>query len=225
MVGEDDQDGANDAARAFDALRAEVTVLRRAIETLPGAWEDNRPPDYSPDLGRIVKGLTAVEKRLAGVEAQPALKLPPELYSAAIQRAGHDVVRDTVSELQLTRQKLDGMIGSARSQAEQRDKVFWTGVTAFIVALLLGLIVSPYLASALPFGWSDSVAATVMDADEWNAGAALMQAAHPNRWNGLVAPFNLINGDAANAKAVAACQAAVAKTGKPRMCRIIVKVP
>ena len=218
-----DEDGANDAARAFDALRAEVLVLRRAIETLPGAWEDNRPPDYSPDLGRIVKGLGALEKRLATVEAHPALKLPPELYGAAIQRAGHDVVRDTVSELQLTRQKLDGMLGSARSQTEQRDKVFWTGVIAFIVALLVGLIASPYLASALPFGWSDSVAAIVMDADEWNAGAALMQAGHPNRWNNLVAPFNLINGDPANAKAVAACQAEAEKTGRPQMCRIVVK--
>jgi hypothetical protein len=29
-----------DAAQAFEDLRAEVSVLRRAVEALPGAWED-----------------------------------------------------------------------------------------------------------------------------------------------------------------------------------------
>ena len=89
---------------------------------------------------------------------------------------------------------------------------------------LLGLFGSPYLARELPFGWSNGVAAIVMDADRWDAGIALMQAAHPNRWNSLVTPWKLINGDPANAKAVAACQAEVRKIGKPQACRIVVKI-
>lgn len=229
MADEEELDETAEAARAFDDLRAEVSVLRRAIETLPGAWEDTRPPDYSPDLGRIVKGLTAVEKRLANVEAQPALTRTPESYAAAIRQAGEDAVGEAVRELNEAKRKttetgqtLADMIGSARSQQAQRDKVFWTGFVAFAVALLLGLFGSPYLASELPFGWSDSVAAIVMDSDRWDAGIALMQVAHPNRWNSLVAPWKLINGNPANAKAVAACQAAATKTRKPQACRIVV---
>ncbi len=51
---------ANDPTQAFEDLRAEVSVMRRAVEALPGAWEENQPPDYSPDLGRIAKGLAVV---------------------------------------------------------------------------------------------------------------------------------------------------------------------
>ena len=53
-----------DPAQAFEDLRAEVSVMRRAVEALPGAWEENRPPDYSPDLGRIAKDLAVVAGRL-----------------------------------------------------------------------------------------------------------------------------------------------------------------
>jgi hypothetical protein len=54
-----------------EGLRAEVSVLRRAVEALPGAWEDSRPPDYAPSLGTIAKGLAAVDHRLAGIETHP----------------------------------------------------------------------------------------------------------------------------------------------------------
>jgi hypothetical protein len=56
-----------DPAQAFEDLRAEVSVMRRAMEALPGAWEENQPPDYSyysPDLGRIAKGLAVVAGQL-----------------------------------------------------------------------------------------------------------------------------------------------------------------
>jgi hypothetical protein len=232
MADEEEVDETAEAARAFDDLRAEVSVLRRAIETLPGAWEDNRPPDYSPDLGRIVKGLIAVEKRLVSMEAQPALTRTPEAYAAAIRQAGADAVGEAVRKLNeatgetaQTGQQLAGMIGSARSQQAQRGTLFWIGLAAFVLALLLGLFGSPYLARELPFGWSNRVAAIVMGADPWRAGIALMQAAHPNQWENLVAPYNLINGDPANAKAVTACRAEAVKTHKPQMCRIVVKAP
>jgi hypothetical protein len=230
MESEDELDGAAEAARAFDDLRAEVSVLRRAIEVLPGAWEDSRPPDYSPDLGRIVKGLTALETRLAGVEAQPALTRTPEAYAAAIRQAGKDAVAKAVEGLAEARQEttetgrqLASMIGAARSQQAQRDKVFWIGGIAAWAALVAGLVGAPYFDRImLPDRWDRGLAAIVMDADRWNAGEMLMQAAHPNRWDNLVAPWKLINGDPANAKAVAACQAAVAKTGKAQACRIVV---
>lgn len=48
---EHDEDGSG-AARAFEDLREEMSVLRRAVEALPGAWTDNQPPDYSPNLVR-----------------------------------------------------------------------------------------------------------------------------------------------------------------------------
>ena len=44
------------AARAFEDLCAEMTVLQRSVEAaLPQAWRDNRPPDYTDYLARVGK--------------------------------------------------------------------------------------------------------------------------------------------------------------------------
>lgn len=68
------------AARAFEDLCAEMTVLRRSVEALPQAWRDNRPPDYTPDLARLVKALTDVGARMKAIEASPTLKMTPQAY-------------------------------------------------------------------------------------------------------------------------------------------------
>lgn len=43
-------------------------------------------------------------------------------------------------------------------------------------ALVVGLLVSPFLAGLLPFGGDSAVAAVIRRADRWNTGIALMQA-------------------------------------------------
>src|SRR4051794_6149660 len=52
-VGFQEDDQLDDATRAFDDLRAEVAVLRRAVEALGPALKENRSPDYSLILGQI----------------------------------------------------------------------------------------------------------------------------------------------------------------------------
>ena len=42
-----EEDQLDDATRAFDDLRAEVAVLRRAVEALGPALKENRSPDYT----------------------------------------------------------------------------------------------------------------------------------------------------------------------------------
>ena len=90
MNDEQDQsdDEANSAAAAFEELRAEISVLRRAVEAMPGNSRENRPPDYAPTLGAIVKAVQGLEKRLAAIEGHPAIKLTPEQHGRAIERAG-----------------------------------------------------------------------------------------------------------------------------------------
>ncbi len=68
-----DPDGADDPAQAFEELRAEVSALRRAVEALPAAWHESRPPNYSPDLGRLTKGLAVVSDQLDGIARHPDL--------------------------------------------------------------------------------------------------------------------------------------------------------
>ncbi len=55
------------------------------------------------------------------------------------------------------------------------------------VALAGGIIVSPLLARLLPFGIDGRIAAMIMGADRWNAGAALMAAQRPEAWRNIEA--------------------------------------
>jgi len=188
MENEADHHGAADPAQAFEDLRAEVSELRRAVEALPGAWEDSRPPDYTPSLGTIAKGLAAVDSRLADIEKHPALRLTPEQHQQAVAQAGNMLMREAVQKLdraaqdaERERHQLAGLIGMVRKQDEQRHCLLWAASGALVV----GLLVSPFVAGVLPFGGDSAVAAVIMNANRWNAGIALMQAGSPDGWRGL----------------------------------------
>ena len=224
MEDEADHHGAADPAQAFEDLRAEVSVLRRAIEALPGAWEESRPPDYTPSLGTIVQGLAAVENQLAGIEKHPALRLTPEQHQQAIAQAGNVLMREAAQKLdraaqdaERERHQLAGLIGTVRKQDAQRNWLLYAASGALVV----GLLVSPFVAGALPFGGDSAVAAVIMKANRWNAGIALMQAGSPDGWRGLADASNLVR---VNQEALAACREAAAKAKKEQRCTITVPV-
>jgi len=218
----EEQHDTSDPARAFEDLRAEVSVMRRAVEALPGAWEDNQPPDYSPDLGRIAKGLAVVAAQLDAINKHPALTMTPEQHRQAIAQAGNGLMREAAQKLdqatrdtERERQQLVNLIGTARRRAEQRNWLIYTGLAAFVVALLL----SPFLYAALPFGLDGQVAAFIMKADRWDAGEELMQAGSPEGWQSAVNAWNLVR---ANQKEIATCSDEAAKTKKDQRCTITV---
>src|SRR3954454_16804747 len=82
-VGVREEDQLDDATRAFEGLRAEVMVLRRAVEALGPALKENRAPDYSLTLGQIAKTQAAIGAHLEAMEAHPALKLTPAAIAPA----------------------------------------------------------------------------------------------------------------------------------------------
>jgi len=222
MEDEADHHGAADPAQAFEDLRAEVSELRRAVEALPGAWEDSRPPDYTPSLGTIAKGLAAVDSRLAGIETHPALRLTPEQHQQAVSQAGNVLMREAAQKLdraaqdaERERHQLAGLIGTVRKQDAQRNWLLWAASGALVV----GLLVSPFVAGVLPFGGDSAVAAVIMQADRWNAGIALMQAGSPDGWRSLADASNLVR---VNQEALAACREAADKAKKEQRCTITV---
>ena len=217
-----EQHGRSDPAQAFEDLRAEVSELRRAVEALPGAWEDSRPPDYTPSLGTIAKGMATVESRLAGIEKHPALRLTPEQHQQAVAQAGNTLMREAAQKLdraaqdaERERHQLAGLIGTVRKQDAQRNWLLYAASGALVV----GLLVSPFVAGALPFGGDSAVAAVIMNANRWNAGIALMQAGSPDGWRGLADASNLVR---VNQEALAACREAAAKAKKEQRCTITV---
>jgi hypothetical protein len=84
--------------------------------------------------------------------------------------------------------------------------------------LLPGLPISPLFARLLPFGLDGRVAAFILRADRWDAGAALMEAASPNAWSDEFAAALLTP----NIAALTTCRDAAAKTKKEQHCSIVV---
>lgn len=216
------EDQAGDPAQAFEDLRAEVSVLRRAIDGLPAAIRENRLPDYSQDLAILGKGLDEIGQSLETVLASPALNLTPEQQGQGIARAGSALLREAAQrldratqEMERERARLSGLIGQAWARDRQVRLLWWTGGVAFAV----GLLVSPILASVLPFGLNARVAALVMHENRWTAGGTLMRMANPAGWDRVVADARLADG---NRDALDACRAAAVESGKTQRCTVMV---
>lgn len=218
-----EEGSANDPARAFEDLRAEVSVLRRAIEAIPQTLEEGLAPDYGADLARLAKGLAAVAAQVELMGQHPALQMTPADHQRAVAQTSTDLMRNALVSFERATQAADGerrqlsaMIGTARAQEAQ----FKIVAAAAAVALLIGLVLSPFFAGILPFGLNTRVAALVMRNDRWNAGAALMAAQNPQGWNELGAAEDLVK---ANRERLLACQAAATKVGRSLSCSVVVE--
>jgi hypothetical protein len=100
-----------------------------------------------------------------------------------------------------------------RDKGEQRSWLLWTG----LATLIAGLLLSPLLASVLPWRLNSGVAALVMKTDRWNAGKALMEAGNPESWRGVADAAELMR---VNQEALKTCRQAVAKAKKEQRCPI-----
>jgi hypothetical protein len=218
-----EQHDTSDPARAFEDLRAEVSVLRKSIEVLPDALDRNRAPDYSPDFAVLGQGMDAIGAALENLQKHPALRLTPEQHGAAVANAGGTLIREAVQrfdhamqEAERERYNLAKAIGVARSKSDQR---LWL-VIAAAIGLVVGFGVFPFVMRAMPFGLDSATAAVIMRADKWNAGMALMKAGNPDGWAQLTADANLVS---ANRDKITDCQKDAAKAKKEERCTITVK--
>jgi hypothetical protein len=221
-MSDDQPDAQSDPAKAFEDLRAEVSVLRKAVEALPAAMRENRPPDYAQDLAVIGKGLDEIGGQLETIQKFPALRMTPEQQGQSIANAGSTMLREASQKLERAAQDADRerynlsqMIGTLRAKGDQR---FWLMMAA-LVGLLIGYVTFPFAVRALPFGIPAGMAATIMNANEWDAGMALMKDANPNGWALFAADGNLVS---ANRDKVTACQNAANKSKKEERCIIAV---
>ena len=185
---------------------------------MPDAWTANRPANYTETLGAIAKQLEILASHLQAIEQHPAIRMSPAQHQRAIAAAGEELMHNAVQKLDNAtaeavkeRRELAGLIGSMRGQRQQWKWLAWTGGAA----LFLGLLISPVFARFLPFGLDGEVAAFIMQANRWSAGAALMQAQNPEAWRDLESAAELLT---ANKAALAICRDAAAKTKKEQHC-------
>ena len=221
-VASDDEQDDGGAAQAFAELRAEVTVMRRAIEGLPAAIKGLASPDYSPSFGAVGKTLASVDARLAGIEDHPALKMTPAQHGGAMREAGADIMREAVNsvnagarELWSATREVASIAVTARSAEAQRHALLW----AVGAGVAVGLVLFPMLGALAP-GGSFLAAWATGNADRWQAGVSLIQEGSPERAAALSAASRLVN---ANVEALQACADAAKKAGKEQKCSVVVQ--
>ena len=219
-----------DPVEAFEQLRGEVALLRRAVEGLTAARESIDIPDYEPTLARTEKILGALVQQVDALRKSPAMTVTPETMVSRLNASVGEAVRAVRGETQASRTALDGAIrdlrglaGAVRRADAQRQWLFLAGGGGLIAGLLLYALLAGPIARMMPesWQWPERMAMRVLDERTvWDAGKRLMISAAPQSWDAIVAAFNLMDD---NRKAIEQCREAAAKAEKTVRCTIEVK--
>jgi hypothetical protein len=213
------------AAAAFEALREEVALARRAVAGL--AAERATIPDYSETLGQILQACAAAARKFKELKELPALHLTPESIGRQIddaaetaRRANHAVLTDASAALQQTTRDLKAHLQSARSAKSQHIWLAATGAVCFAVGIVLGAVIagradqSPPVDNRSP----EAKAAAILGMDQTQAGEHLIQTAAPELWRDIVLGNRIV---VANRHTLDLCQK---DTGKQRK-RCVITMP
>lgn len=194
---ESDEGGAE---QAFEALRAEVTLMRQQLELVHRQGEQSRDgsaalaPDYTLTLGKMEKTLGVIATRLEAVERQPALQMTgAELQrqmASATQAAANLMDRsagEPLREIRVATAKMEALVGEARGKIEQRQWLW----TAAIGGVMGGALLWVLLAAVLPWGVGDRIAALpISGGDPWKAGQTFLNRSNSAAWEKMVRLFN-----------------------------------
>jgi len=220
----DDEADTGGAERAFEALRAEVASLRRAID-------ERTIPDYALTLGAIAKDLQAVGARLAAIEGSPQLQATPARVAQQVRlEAGRlaesQIVQARAAQADFERgqQTLERVAFIAEGAQRERRLVWAVGGGAVLVGAVLGTLLFLEVNRHAPddWGWSAWWAAWLMQADTLQAGYKLID----NNKPGLAAVVNEdIRLGTAYAGEIHKCEAVAGQTGKEQRCTLGVQPP
>ncbi len=216
------------AAVAFESLREEVALVRRAIAGLAAERAANQTPDYSEALGQIMRATQVVAAHLKALAAMPALRLTANNWSQEIAAAGenvrqtdHHMLTRAIEAFQIGARDIGDRLHSARDGERQNMWLLVTGLGGVLVGMFLwGVLAGPVL-RAVPesWHWPERLAANIIGLDAENAGERLIQSSAPDMWRDIVRGYRLMD---QNREAIAQCEKAKgsARAKKPVRCEL-----
>jgi hypothetical protein len=130
------------AARAFEDLRGEVSLLRRAIEGLAAERRDE--PDYGPTLEALATSNEEIRGWAKKINDRPAMQLTPrrmadeiEAAAALLRQADRQELRSEHSRLADAIKEIKAISVEATTAYEQMRRVKIVGAVCFLGGLLL----------------------------------------------------------------------------------------
>jgi len=180
------------AAQAFGELRAEISLLRRAVERLTD--ERTATPDYTPTLEDLSKRLSNINAYLKHVSETPALTQTPEGLAQSISAAAaasrahdRDLINNAANSMGDGLRRIDAMIARNRTVAEQEKEINHNRVAFLVAGMVFFAIVPGAIARSLPVSWAvpEWIAARMLGLTMWQAGEDMMGKDDPDAWNAI----------------------------------------
>ena len=227
MADEDYQGGDDAAAQAFEEVRAEVTLLRRAIERLAAERaEVPAPKDYDETLGRIAQAINKLAERMEVLADRPGIKITPEGIARQIATAGGTSRADdqrTIAEargaLERATAQLAGVVASARRGDEQNRWLAWSAIGGAALGMVLWAVFAGVVARAVPESWlwPERMAARTLRLEPWEASRRLAAVSRPEIWNAMIRGGLLVQD---NRAAIERCTKSATKIGEAVPCTV-----
>jgi len=210
------------AAEAFEGVRGELALLRRAIEGIAARDDRPEPPDYSETLGQIAKLATATYQRAeilrkAAEEETVARQVAARVNGAVAE--DRQAVKTAAGELRDATRALQNVTVSARRGDEQNRWLTWTAICGIVIGIILWAVFAGIVARAVPASWQwpERMAARTLAMPMWEGGQRMMQAAGPEAFANIAAGERIVT---ANRKALEACRKRADKARKALPCTI-----
>ena len=202
---------ADPAAAAFEMLREEVALARRAVAGLSAERAGIEIPDYSETLANILQACMTTAERLKELSQTPALRKTAQSWGREIEaaaetarRADQHALSQAITALQDATDNLSSWISSAHDADRQNTWLKVTGSVSLAAGMVLGVIAGWLaFAAAPPHRTREQQAAVILGMTEEKAGEHLIQSASPKLWNDLVLGDRIV---IANRKALDRCE-------------------
>lgn len=226
-MADEDQIGDDAAAEAFEELRAEVTLLRRAVERLAAERAElPQPKDYDETLGRIAKAINKLAERMDVLAERPGISITPEGIARQIAAAGSTIraedqrmIASAGKSLEDATRALHGYVVSARRGHEQNRWLVWMAIGGVVLGMILWAAFAGAVARAVPEGWlwPERMAVRTLRLDTWTASRRLAAVSRPDTWNTMVAGAVIVQD---NREAIERCRKTVSRTREAVRCTV-----
>jgi len=225
----DDDQGSGGAVEAFQELRAEVALQRRAVEGLAAERSAIDIPDYSETFAKQLQGIGILMREMTALQKMPALDMTPEqmaqrigVAGAAARRADHDALTRATGDMTAAAREVRGIVASALTAERQSVRQLWFALGGLVAGILLWMLLPGLVARELAptsWQWPEKLAARSLGANSvWDGARRMAAAGSADNWNMMIDGAAVIQ---ANRKTLAKCQSNAVAAGKPVKCTII----
>ncbi|GGB43079.1 hypothetical protein GCM10011380_35690 [Sphingomonas metalli] len=219
----DEEDHERDAAaEAFEGVRGELALLRRAIEGIAARDDRPEPPDYGETLGQITKLANATLQRAEfmrkAIEEEAVARQVANRITGAVAE-DRQAVKTAAGELRDATRALQGVAASARRGDEQNRWLVRATIGGIVVGMIVWVVFAGIVARSVPTGWQwpERMAARTLGMPMWEGGQRMMRTAAPDAFANIAAGDRIVTD---NRKELEVCRKQALRAGEKVRCPI-----